>query len=75
MEIREADGIVKIDEFELYGHIEQGKYCSECKFELVYYDKFDTYFCPACNRWTESRCSDPDCNYCLNRPEKPLSLK
>lgn len=51
---------------ELYGQIEREKYCSTCKFNLIYYDNFDTYFCP--------KCSDPNCKYCPNRTEKPLSL-
>lgn len=66
MEIKEEDGKVIIDHFELYGQIEREKYCSTCKFNLVYYDDFDTYFCP--------KCSDPNCKYCPNRTEKPLSL-
>lgn len=44
MEIKEEDGKVIIDQ--LYGQIEREKYCSTCKFNLVYYDNFDTYFCP-----------------------------
>lgn len=74
MEIKEEDGKVIIDHFELYGQIEREKYCSTCKFNLVYYDDFDTYFCPKCNNWIESKCSDPNCKYCPNRTEKPLSL-
>lgn len=42
---------------------------------LVYYEDFDAYFCAQCNNWTESKCSDPDCTYCPNRPEKPLPHK
>lgn len=75
MKIKEVDGKVRIDDFEFYGQIQQAKYCSTCKFNLVYYDDFDTYFCPRCNRWIESKCSDPTCNYCSTRPEKPLSDK
>lgn len=75
MEIKEVDSKVIVDDFEFYGQIEQEKYCSTCKFNLVYYDNFDTYFCPKCNSWIESKCSDPSCKYCPNRPEKPLALK
>lgn len=73
MKIVEKYGKVIIDNFEFYGQIEQDMYCTKCKFNLVYYDDFDAYFCPKCNRWTESKCSDPTCKYCPNRPEKPLT--
>jgi len=75
MKIKEVDSKVIIDDFEFYGQIEQEKYCPKCNFNLVYYDDFDTYFCPKCNSWSESKCSDPSCKYCTNRPEKPLSRK
>lgn len=75
MKIVEKDGQVIIDGFELYGQIEQNNFCSQCKSNLVYYDKFDTYFCPKCNSWTESKCSDPQCKYCPSRPEYPLPSK
>ena len=75
MKIKEVDGKVIIDDFEIYGQIEQEKYCSKCDFHLIYYDDFDTYFCPECNSWMESACSDSTCRYCSNRPETPLSQK
>ncbi|MBB4826321.1 hypothetical protein HNO89_003580 [Sporosarcina luteola] len=75
MEIKELHGKVTIGDFELYGQIEEEKYCSTCNFNLIYYDDFDTYFCPKCNNWLESKCNDPNCKYCCNRPEKPLSQK
>jgi len=56
MEIKEVDNKVIVDDFEFYGQIEQEKYCSTCKLNLVYYDNFDTYFCPKCNSWIESKC-------------------
>ena len=75
MEILEVDGKVIIDGFEFYGQIDQSKSCSQCKSNLVYYDDFDTYFCFIFNSWTESKCSDPHCKYCPNRPEQPLPAK
>lgn len=75
MEIVEKHRIVKMDDFEFYGQIEQGKFCSKCKFNLAYYDDFDSYFCPKCNSWTKSQCSDPNCACCHNRPETPLPHK
>lgn len=72
MKIVEVADKVIIDGFELYGHIVREQFCSRCKFTLVYYEEFDSYFCPKCNSWTESNCSDPSCKYCPNRPQMPL---
>lgn len=74
MKITEGYGKVMIDDFEFYGEIKHDK-CSKCNYNLVYYDDFDSYFCPNCNSWTESKCSDPTCKYCSNRPETPLTRK
>lgn len=75
MKIIEAYGKVTIDGFEFYGQIEENKYCSTCKANLVYYDDYDAYFCPNCNHWAESTCQDPHCKYCPNRPKQPLPSK
>jgi hypothetical protein len=75
MKIEEKDDLVIIDGFEIEGFIDKSQHCSICNFNLVYYEDFDAYFCPHCNYWTESQCSDPNCHYCPNRPEKPLPVK
>ncbi|NHM34038.1 hypothetical protein [Neobacillus terrae] len=75
MNIEQKDDLVIIDEFEIEGFIDKEQCCSVCKFHLVYYEDFDAYFCPNCNYWTESNCGDLDCDYCSNRPEKPLPVK
>jgi hypothetical protein len=40
-----------------------------------YSDKHDAMFCKTCNVWLEGRCNDPNCEFCLNRPEIPFSEK
>lgn len=75
MKIVEVDDKVIIDDFEFYGHITPKQLCSKCKFHLVYYEDYDTYFCPKCNRWSESKCSDPSCKYCPTRPKSPIRNK
>jgi ribosomal protein L37AE/L43A len=49
MKIEEKDDKVLIDDFEIDGHIDEKRCCSNCKFNLVYYEDFDAYFCPNCN--------------------------
>lgn len=72
MKITALDDKVNIDGFEICGHIDQEQSCSTCKNHLIYHEDFDAYFCPACNHWLESKCNDPSCMYCPNRPETPL---
>jgi hypothetical protein len=31
--------------------------------------KFDTYYCPTSGVWLESKCEDPNCEHCANRPK------
>lgn len=44
----------------------------KCGTTEVYYEKYDAYFCPKCNKWLESGCNDPNCEFCKDRPKKPL---
>jgi len=53
--------------------VKKGNLCSTCKSDLDYSDDFDAYFCPNCNEWAESKCSDPSCSYCATRPDRPLA--
>lgn len=34
-------------------------------------DKHDAYWCEECGEWIERKCSDPECEFCKDRPEKP----
>lgn len=38
---------------------------------VEYSDKYDSYYCPACDVWTERACSDPSCSFCSKRPVRP----
>lgn len=31
---------------------------------------YDSYYCVQCLEWLESKCGDPNCDFCKNRPEK-----
>jgi len=48
------------------------EFCDVCKSKLVYYEKYDAKFCPQCNEWKEIGCGDINCEYCRQRPPKPL---
>ncbi|TPG12240.1 hypothetical protein EAH86_20230 [Pedococcus bigeumensis] len=45
--------------------------CEVCVSDLLYCDRHDAYLCPLCDRWQESACTDPECTYCLGRPDRP----
>ncbi|MHA6258552.1 hypothetical protein ACXYMX_01445 [Sporosarcina sp. CAU 1771] len=51
------------------------EHCSTCLELLEYNDEFDSSYCGSCNEWREFSCADPDCEYCLERPEKPSDCK
>jgi hypothetical protein len=34
-------------------------------------EKFDCYYCEQCQKWLESNCKDPNCEFCKDRPEVP----
>ena len=36
-----------------------------------YNERFDAYYETDTNEWLESKCDDPECDYCSGRPYKP----
>ena len=53
----------------------RGDDCEECGGQIVYHMRWDAACCPSCNEWKEEKCSDPDCMFCPNRPESPLTFE
>ena len=39
---------------------------------IKYSAKYDAYYDEELNEWTEPKCSDPECEFCTNRPLTPL---
>ena len=37
-----------------------------------YSEKYDAYYDDETNEWLESKCDDPTCEFCVNRPARPL---
>lgn len=44
--------------------------CS-CGAVLDYETRYDSEFCPVCDRWRAKRCDDPFCEFCPQRPARP----
>lgn len=64
-------GTVTVDGFTVPGWI-SGRPCPKCGAGDVYHEELDAYFCPCCNVWLEENCGDPGCQYCAERPVRPL---
>ncbi len=42
-----------------------------CDHKHMYSVKYDTFFCKQCDMWRSIKCTDTQCEYCIERPEKP----
>lgn len=40
--------------------------------EFPYSEKYDAFYDRNKNEWIDSKCHDPNCCYCVGRPERPL---
>ena len=54
------------------GYTSHHSHCAICHEQIIYSEQYDAYYCYGCNVWLEGKCSDPECYFCPNRPEKPL---
>ena len=66
-----ARGVLSIDGREVSGFLDDGP-CPRCRQARAYAEDHDAFFCPACNEWLETACSDSACAFCRSRPERPL---
>lgn len=41
-----------------------------CWKPIEFCEIWDTYYCPECHEWCESKCPDPHCDFCTDRPKK-----
>lgn len=64
-------GEVIIDDKRIAGFIFDER-CKKCKTFLIYFEKYDSYFCAYCNEWQEKECGESGCDYYKNRPATPL---
>ena len=72
---KEIEGIFLMKNGKIRNLVELPNHCKICLDPLDYNDEHDSIFCPSCDEWRESSCSDPTCEYCLARPEKPSNCK
>lgn len=68
----EDECLVKIGDVEISGWIIKQQMCKFCGEHPVYYEKYDAIFCPTENKWLETACSDNICEYCKDRPVRPI---
>lgn len=73
--ISEQGGRVMVDGIEIDGFIAPEKFCPKCGSTAIYAEKYDSYLCPKCNQWLEEGvCTDPTCEFCPNRPLRPINF-
>ena len=41
--------------------------------EHKFSEEWDAWYDPNKNEWLETKCSDPNCHFCVGRPERPLA--
>lgn len=46
--------------------------CPNCGNSKYYHHDYDALFCLKENIWLETGCDDPKCEYCGDRPNKPI---
>ena len=46
--------------------------CSTCGENKHFNYEYDALFCIKENKWLETGCNDPECQFCKDRPDKPL---
>lgn len=68
------EGVYLLHKGQIRSWLELPNLCIHCMDELDYSEQFDSAFCPTCDAWREEPCGDPECEYCLERPEKPSDL-
>ena len=64
--------LVEVDGVAISGFVVPEVLCPACGAAAIYDDVFDAQFCPQCDNWLEPKCSDPSCQNCIARPERPL---
>ena len=73
MELREDGNTVIVDSRVISGFLADDRSCQFCQAaQSVYFDEFDAYACPYCNRWLEEACGDLACDRCTNRAATPF---
>jgi hypothetical protein len=43
----------------------------KCGSERQYSNRYDAYYCELCNKWIDDKCTNPECEFCSKRPDKP----
>lgn len=71
MKIQQEGDYVMINNFKIEGYI-LAERCEQCGNPKIRSDQYDAYFCAYCNKWLEEKCTDPNCRYCPQRPDKPI---
>ena len=50
------------------------KKCFKCGQHPYFSQAYDAFYCRDCDIWLEEKCSDPKCEFCFGRSEKPSQI-
>ncbi len=67
----EHDDTTSTNDLGLIG--ETSRLCPTCNKQVYYSYRYDALFSIKCNEWLEENCGDPYCEFCSNRPSRPLN--
>ncbi len=48
--------------------------CPQCGTKAIRIDEYDSYACRKCVIWLGNPCSDPECEFCAERPDYPSDV-
>jgi hypothetical protein len=69
--VESIEGVFFANNGKIISRMELPNHCPDCLDTLAYNDEFDSIYCEDCDEWRDSPCTDPSCEYCSIRPEKP----
>jgi hypothetical protein len=41
--------------------------------KYFYSEEYDAYYDKETNVWLDDKCDDPNCEFCMSRPERPVA--
>lgn len=49
--------------------------CDKCQGATSYSDRYDVYYCDACEIYLENKCIDKECEFCTKRPDNTNEMR
>ena len=66
------DATVTINGRIMSGYLTPDEPCADCGSTTAFSLGYWSPFCATCNKWLKECCGDPECLFCMYRPDVPL---